>query len=224
MNNNHRRSIYCSEDDNISSCEKLPETASHGPKLKASLQQKRQSASNNNRFLKGTALGFGAMLNTASQEFLNSNMNDVLMEPGNGNAIPGRGTTKALENIKEEVYLSKGGTMEAGNPHLQDHQRVANMNSPLVISPNSSHQAASKHQAAAPAKIPSSQQPSSHRNKAAVVSPEANSYESEYDDEEYDDEEDSEEEEDEEEEDSVNNDQARNNQQPGSKHSSSRRQ
>lgn len=35
--NNNRRSIYCSEEDNISSCEKLPEAASHGPKLKASL-------------------------------------------------------------------------------------------------------------------------------------------------------------------------------------------
>ena len=35
--NNNRRSIYCSEEDNISSCEKLPETSSHGPKLKASL-------------------------------------------------------------------------------------------------------------------------------------------------------------------------------------------
>ena len=140
------------------------------------------------------------MLNTASQEFLNSNMNEVIMESGsnNNNILPGR-STKALENIKEEVYLSKGGTMEAGNPHLQDHHRVANVNSPLVISPNSS-QAPSKHQASgAPAKVPSSQQPSSHRNKGAIVSPEANSYESEYDDEEYDDEEDSEEDDDDEE-------------------------
>lgn len=54
------------------------------------------------------------MLNVASQEFLNSNMGEIATEAGLVRAPTG----KALENIKEEVYLSKGGALEPGNPHL----------------------------------------------------------------------------------------------------------
>ena len=53
----NRRSMYMSEDDN-SSCERKAEQQPSAPKLKSKLDSK--------RFNKGTALGFGAMLNTAS--------------------------------------------------------------------------------------------------------------------------------------------------------------
>ena len=76
------------------------------------------------------------MLNTASQEFLNTNMGDIAAADGGGlNRAPtGQGP---LENIKEEVYVSKNGAIEPGNMHLQDHN-IATVNSPLVISPTSS--------------------------------------------------------------------------------------
>ena len=60
--NANRRSIYCSEDDNSSNERAQQEQSSSRPKLKASLLKKDRSK----RFQKGSALGFGAMLNTAS--------------------------------------------------------------------------------------------------------------------------------------------------------------
>ena len=43
----------------------------------------------------------------------------------------------ALENIKEEIYLSKGGVIETNNQHVQDHNVM--LQSPLIISPSSSN-------------------------------------------------------------------------------------
>lgn len=108
----NRMSMNCSDDERNSSAERVQES---GPKLKSNLQKK-----NGKRFAKGTALGFGAMVNTASQEFLNG-ANDgaagAVTESGLARAMTGG----ALENIKEEVYLSKGGVVDTRNPHLQDH-------------------------------------------------------------------------------------------------------
>ena len=49
------------------------------------------------------------MLNAASQEFLNTNMGDIAAADGGLNRAPtGQGP---LENIKEEVYVSKNGAI-----------------------------------------------------------------------------------------------------------------
>ena len=55
------------------------------------------------------------MLNVASQEFLNTNMGDIALETGLNRAPTGQAP---LENIKEEVYVNKGGALEADNMHL----------------------------------------------------------------------------------------------------------
>ena len=60
------------------------------------------------------------MINTASQEFFsvaNDGTAGAVTESGLARAMTGG----ALENIKEEVYLSKGGAIDTRNPHLQDH-------------------------------------------------------------------------------------------------------
>ena len=77
----------------------------------------------------------------------------------------------ALENIKEEE-----------NFQLQDHL-INPQDRDVALSPTSQNQQTAQKSAKARQSGRSSLQPSSRGNRAAIVSPEAHSYESEYDEE-----------------------------------------
>ena len=132
--------------------------------------------------MRGYALGFGAV-NQSSQEYLNAGITSI---EGSMRVMQASG---GLENIKEEVYVGQGGPTSATNKqymnkHVQDH---GVLHTGSVVSPtsaaadrfNANNQKASGKSSA----LPSSSNRTGGRNGAnkAVVSPEANSYESEYD-------------------------------------------